>query len=251
LPESFHGRRGSAVRVRQRALQKRRKSALCLLSAFAGSPVCSGYGAPYRAFRFRAPLRSVKKWANSPEGWSRAAYMSTSHEVASLLLRSGGGAASRARREPEVSVSAARASLAQHPPGVTQPRARGQRSLARRQGLRARPLQSDGCGAGVSRRTGSRRSRGRCRRHAGEELVLPGAARPRAVSLPDWSSAQVVRMAADAVGRSARSRKGLRAGAAALRERGGAELFFDAPQGRSINSSDGFYIPIAWRRPLD
>jgi hypothetical protein len=52
-------RRGSAVRVRQRALQKRRKSELFLWHWFARAPVCSGYGAVYGAFRFRTPLSLV------------------------------------------------------------------------------------------------------------------------------------------------------------------------------------------------
>jgi hypothetical protein len=55
-PESSMVRRGSTVRVRQRALQKRRKSALFLQDEFARAPVCSGYGAVYGAFRLRAAL---------------------------------------------------------------------------------------------------------------------------------------------------------------------------------------------------
>ena len=43
LPIGAHGR----------ALQKRRKSALFLRYRFAQAPVCSGYGAVYRAFRMR------------------------------------------------------------------------------------------------------------------------------------------------------------------------------------------------------
>jgi hypothetical protein len=38
-------RRGSTVRVRQRALQKRRKSALFVWRELARSPACGGYGA--------------------------------------------------------------------------------------------------------------------------------------------------------------------------------------------------------------
>jgi hypothetical protein len=44
--ESSMVRRGSTVRVRQRAYQKRRKSALFLSRTFARSPVCGAYGAP-------------------------------------------------------------------------------------------------------------------------------------------------------------------------------------------------------------
>src|SRR5687768_9375243 len=46
-------RRGSTVRVRQRALQKPRKTGLLLCDRLAGAPVCSGYGAVYGAFRSR------------------------------------------------------------------------------------------------------------------------------------------------------------------------------------------------------
>ena len=60
-------RRGSAVRVRQRASQKRRKSAPFLSRAFAGSPVCVVCGALYGAFRFRTRASKRRKWAHSPE----------------------------------------------------------------------------------------------------------------------------------------------------------------------------------------
>jgi hypothetical protein len=61
-PESSMVRRGSTVRVRQRALQKRRKSALFLQDEFARAPVCSGYGAVYGAFRLRAVL-GRRRWS--------------------------------------------------------------------------------------------------------------------------------------------------------------------------------------------
>jgi hypothetical protein len=64
---SLHGKEGSAVRVRQRALQKRRKSALFRLRGFARSPVCGACGALYGAFRFQAPAPKRRKWAHSPE----------------------------------------------------------------------------------------------------------------------------------------------------------------------------------------
>ncbi len=48
-------RRGSTVRVRQRALQKPRKAGLLLSVALAQSPECSGYGALYGAFRSKTP----------------------------------------------------------------------------------------------------------------------------------------------------------------------------------------------------
>src|SRR4029453_13891332 len=44
-------RRGSTVRVRQRALQKSRKSPPFLSRELARAPVCSGYGAVHGAFR--------------------------------------------------------------------------------------------------------------------------------------------------------------------------------------------------------
>src|SRR5262245_46549429 len=54
-------RRGSTVRVRQRALQKRRTSALSRSGRLALHPACGGCGAVYGAFAFRTPLRSP--WA--------------------------------------------------------------------------------------------------------------------------------------------------------------------------------------------
>ena len=47
-------RRGSTVRVRQRALQKPSKSQLFLSKELARAPVCGGYGAVYGAFRLRS-----------------------------------------------------------------------------------------------------------------------------------------------------------------------------------------------------
>ena len=46
-------RRGSTVRVRQRALQKRRKRRFLLSAGVAESPVCGWFGALYGALRFR------------------------------------------------------------------------------------------------------------------------------------------------------------------------------------------------------
>jgi hypothetical protein len=48
-------RRGSTVRVRQRALQKPRKSGVSLSDLLARNPVCSANGAVYGPFRFRTP----------------------------------------------------------------------------------------------------------------------------------------------------------------------------------------------------
>src|SRR5437764_14003028 len=48
-------RRGSTVRVRQRALQKRRTSALSRSDRLAPDRTCSGYGAVYGAFKLRTP----------------------------------------------------------------------------------------------------------------------------------------------------------------------------------------------------
>jgi hypothetical protein len=59
-------RRGSTVRVRQRALQKPRKAGLIRSGALAWSTTCDGYGALYGAFRSRrASVRSQKRphWA--------------------------------------------------------------------------------------------------------------------------------------------------------------------------------------------
>jgi hypothetical protein len=55
-------RRGSTVRVRQRALQKRRKSANFSSRELARSPACGAYGALYGAFRFRAHAPKRRKW---------------------------------------------------------------------------------------------------------------------------------------------------------------------------------------------
>jgi hypothetical protein len=52
-------RRGSTVRVRQRALQKRRKTALSQSKQLARAPVCCRYGAVYGAFRSRPPVSAT------------------------------------------------------------------------------------------------------------------------------------------------------------------------------------------------
>jgi catechol 2,3-dioxygenase-like lactoylglutathione lyase family enzyme len=54
-PDPKMVRRGSTVRVRQRALQKPRKSRLFVSKELARAPVCGGYGAVYGAFRSRTP----------------------------------------------------------------------------------------------------------------------------------------------------------------------------------------------------
>src|SRR6266536_592465 len=56
--EKYMVRRGSPVRVRKRALQKRRKSALSHSDRLARNPTCAGYGAVYGAPRIRAALLS-------------------------------------------------------------------------------------------------------------------------------------------------------------------------------------------------
>jgi hypothetical protein len=53
-------RRGSTVRVRQRALQKRRKSMLSPSGRLAVRRSCGGYGAVYGAFAFRAASRGAR-----------------------------------------------------------------------------------------------------------------------------------------------------------------------------------------------
>jgi hypothetical protein len=55
-------RRGSTVRVRQRALQKPRKAGLLLSCSLARSTACGGYGALYGAFRSRSVSVSDQKW---------------------------------------------------------------------------------------------------------------------------------------------------------------------------------------------
>jgi hypothetical protein len=50
-------RRGSTVRVRQRALQKRRKSAFLRSDRLAPRRMCGGYGAVYGAFAFGGSMQ--------------------------------------------------------------------------------------------------------------------------------------------------------------------------------------------------
>src|SRR5262245_41231756 len=50
-PPHVHGKEGSTVRVRQRALQKPRKAGLLLSGALARSTSCGGYGGPYGSSR--------------------------------------------------------------------------------------------------------------------------------------------------------------------------------------------------------
>jgi hypothetical protein len=59
-------RRGSTVRVRQRALQKSRKRRLFLSSELAGAPVCGGYGAVYGAFRSGSRSKDALAASSSP-----------------------------------------------------------------------------------------------------------------------------------------------------------------------------------------
>src|SRR5438045_3045775 len=72
-------RRGSTVRVRQRALQKRRTSALSRSERLALDPACGGYGAVYGAFasRKRHPYADVRSWL-----MSRDAVRARSHDPA-------------------------------------------------------------------------------------------------------------------------------------------------------------------------
>ena len=60
-------RRGSTVRVRQRALESPCKSAPSLSRAFAGSPVCGACGALYGALRFTPSRCRRRKSTDSPE----------------------------------------------------------------------------------------------------------------------------------------------------------------------------------------
>src|SRR4051794_26476543 len=54
-------RRGSTVRVRQRALQNRRKSALCRSGRLAPRRMWGGYGAVYGAFAYAGPVCGGKR----------------------------------------------------------------------------------------------------------------------------------------------------------------------------------------------
>jgi hypothetical protein len=80
-------RRGSPVRVRKRALQKSRKSALFVWRELARSPACSAYGALYGAFRFRAHAPKRRKWTHSPEGCLGASASTASSSTASASSR--------------------------------------------------------------------------------------------------------------------------------------------------------------------
>jgi hypothetical protein len=61
-------RRGSTVRVRQRALQKRRTSALFCSARLAPGRTCDGHGAVYGAFRFEGLAVHVPPEAKCPAG---------------------------------------------------------------------------------------------------------------------------------------------------------------------------------------
>src|SRR5579872_195789 len=63
-------RRGSTVRVRQRALQKRRTSALSRSGGLAHRRTCGGYGAVYGAFASNSELRQTLK--GDPSGETEA-----------------------------------------------------------------------------------------------------------------------------------------------------------------------------------
>jgi hypothetical protein len=58
-------RRGSTVRVRQRALQKPRKSRLSPSAELARAPVCGGYGALYGAFSSETASGKRQNWPSS------------------------------------------------------------------------------------------------------------------------------------------------------------------------------------------
>jgi hypothetical protein len=78
-------RRGSTVRVRQRALQKRRKAGLRLSSALARSTACGGYGALYGASRSRSVSVRGQKTATLQSG--RTFRRDTSSRTAGLSRR--------------------------------------------------------------------------------------------------------------------------------------------------------------------
>ena len=66
--ESSMVRRGSTVRVRQRALKTPRKSRLVLSKPLAGAPVCGGYGAGYGALRSETRRRSRARCGGRRDG---------------------------------------------------------------------------------------------------------------------------------------------------------------------------------------
>jgi hypothetical protein len=59
LPESFHGKEGSTVRVRQRALQRACKQALLFSAFIALSPACARYGALFGALQVQNARLSI------------------------------------------------------------------------------------------------------------------------------------------------------------------------------------------------
>jgi len=84
-------RRGSTVRVRQRALQKPRKVVLLFSPELARSPVCTGYGALYGAFRSRSRFCTRRQGSLSRPTFvpdTKCAYVLTSSFVVTSL-RSG------------------------------------------------------------------------------------------------------------------------------------------------------------------
>jgi hypothetical protein len=70
-------RRGSTVRVRQRALQKPRKSGFLRSGRLAPRRMCSGYGAVYGAFSFRTAWGSRQLWQHERRGPFRETWRRT------------------------------------------------------------------------------------------------------------------------------------------------------------------------------
>jgi uncharacterized protein DUF1275 len=66
-------RRGSTVRVRQRALQKACTAGLFLSDELAQAPACGGYGAVYGAFRSKTPLSPAARLGDNRLHQLRAA----------------------------------------------------------------------------------------------------------------------------------------------------------------------------------
>ena len=99
-------RRGSTVRVRQRALQKPRKAGLLLSDPLARRTACSGYGALYGAFRLRSVSVAAKKRPN--RGQSRGSVRpDSSTPTAALITSEVAGSESRRSRLLEVPAAGA------------------------------------------------------------------------------------------------------------------------------------------------
>jgi hypothetical protein len=92
-------RRGSTVRVRQRALQKRRTSAPLRSERLALDPACGGYGVVYGAFALRTRLgRELSQSSPRPPNAPSRVAASSRRRISRTHAATSGGATPRRRR---------------------------------------------------------------------------------------------------------------------------------------------------------